>query len=337
MNAETAFVLRPMRMMELLDSAFRLYRRNFWTLVGIAAMIQAPISLLGLAPQWFIMEAGTSADPLSLSYLLGMGLTIILGILQFFLVSGMATIVMTRCVVSNYMGQKIGIAEAFQQSAPVMGRFVGALVLAALLIFGLYIWFLVPCVGWFSGLGMVLTVSAAIVPMAAPVMAVEQTGASETLSRTWDLVRRRFWWVLGLAGMLYLLNLVLAGPSMLASVFFESFSGLSSSLDSSMVTLVGQTLIGMLLGILYLPLQVAVFALAYFDLRTRTEGLDLFVNSTESVTPEQVALMPKIKHETSTITGREFGYFIIISLAFALLYVVLVAIVFAVFALAMSL
>jgi hypothetical protein len=336
MNAETAFVLRPMRMMELLDAAFRLYRRNFWTLVGIAAMIQVPISLLGLAPQWFMLESANSPDPLTLSYFLGLGLTIILGVLQFFLVSGVAAIAMTRCIISNYMGQKIGIAESFQQSVAVMRRFAGTLALAILMILGLYIWFLVPCAGWFSGLGMLLTVSAAIVPMAAPVITVEQTGVSETLSRTWDLVRRRFWWVLGLAGVLYLLNLVLAGPSLLVSVFFESFPSLSNTFDATTVALVGQTLVAMLLGILYLPLQISVFALAYFDLRVRTEGLDLFVNNVEAVTPEQVALMPRVKYETSTITGREFGYFIIISLGFALLYVALVAIVFAVFATAMS-
>jgi hypothetical protein len=337
MTAETAFVLRPMRMMELLDAAFRLYRRNFWTLVGIAAMIQVPISLLGLAPQWFMLEAANSPNPLTLAYFLGLGLTVILGVLQFFLISGVATIAMTRCIVSNYMGQKIGIAESFQQSVPVMRRFAGTLALAILMIIGLYIWFLVPCAGWFSGLGMLLTVSAAIVPMAAPVMSVEQTGVSETLSRTWDLVRRRFWWVLGLAAVLYLLNLVLAGPSLLVSVFLESFSSLSNTFDATTVALVGQTLVGMLLGILYLPLQISVFALAYFDLRVRTEGLDLFVNNVEAVTPEQVALMPRVKYETSTLTGREFGYFIIISLAFVLLYVALMAVIFAVFALTMSL
>lgn len=40
--------LRPMRLVELLDAAFRLYRRNFWTFVGIMALMQVPISLLTL-------------------------------------------------------------------------------------------------------------------------------------------------------------------------------------------------------------------------------------------------------------------------------------------------
>lgn len=335
MNAETAFVLRPMRLVALLDTAFRLYRRNFWTLIGIVALLQIPISLLTIAPQGFMLEAASSMQygDLSPMYFLGLGLSLVTGILQFFLVSGVATAALTRCIVSSYLGQKIGIAESFRQARPIMGRFIGVLFLTGLLILGLYIWTLVPCVGWVSGIGMLLAVAMAVIPMTAPVIVVENTGVRETLSRTWDLLRRRFWWIIGLAGALYLLNLVLAGPSIFVSLFFSSFSGINNAFEQNMMASIGQILAGILVAVLYLPLQITVFVLAYFDLRARTEGLDLFVNNAETVSPEEVALMPKIKLATSVITGREFGYFVILSLGFGLVYAVLVGIVFGVIAL----
>ena len=40
--------LRPLRMGELLDHAIRLYRKNFFSFIGIISLVYVPISLLPL-------------------------------------------------------------------------------------------------------------------------------------------------------------------------------------------------------------------------------------------------------------------------------------------------
>ena len=48
MTVGTASPLKPRGIGELLDQAIRIYRRNFLTFVGIVAIVQIPLTLLGL-------------------------------------------------------------------------------------------------------------------------------------------------------------------------------------------------------------------------------------------------------------------------------------------------
>ncbi len=333
MAAETTSELRPMRLVELLDAAFRLYRRNFWTFVGIIALVQIPVSSLSLAPSMLMLQGIDSTDmsQLSIEYFLGLGLTFVLAFVQFILISGVATLALTRAILAAYLGEKIGVLESFQKTWPLLGRFLGVLVLIGLMTVGLYIWTLIPCVGWLSGPGILLTVAMAITPLAAPIVILENHDATATISRVWDLVRRRFWWLIGLMSILSLFNLVFVGPAALFSVFStsasESIFGFTSTADRTLISTIVQTLVGVFASILYLPLQFAVIVLAYFDIRARTEGIDLFFNAAQSegqpVGMAQIAEMPMVRYSTQTITGSEIGYFIILTLVVILLYAVL--------------
>ncbi|MDX9991083.1 MAG: hypothetical protein RBS68_03435 [Anaerolineales bacterium] len=333
MPIDSGFVLRPLRLVELLDAAFRLYRRNFWVYVGIVALVQIPVSLFSLLPTGLMTQSlgqlGGEAFPLA--YFGSMGLTLVLIILQFFLISGLATLALTQALVSAMLGQKIGVIEAYRQARPRLGRFLLTLFLIGLLTVGLYFWMLIPCVGWFSGLGMLMLVMTAMMPFAAPVVLLEPCSASEAISRTWDLIRRRFWWVLGLAGVLYLLNLVLAGPAALFNLFASSFSetifGITDTANLVIISTIIQTLSGVLASILYLPLQFAVIVLAYFDLRVRTEGIDLFIQANadenQPLRVAQLAEMPTVKFGKQLLTGTEIGYFVLLTLGVFVLYALL--------------
>lgn len=333
MTAETASVLRPMRVVELLDAAFRLYRRNFWTFVGIMALVQIPVSLLSMAPSMLMLQGidATDMSQLSIEYFLGLGLTFVLALVQFLLISGVATLALTRAIISTYLGEKIGVLESFQKTWPLLGRFLIVLVLIGLITVGLYIWTLVPCIGWLSGPGILLTVAMAITPFAAPIVILENHGATATISRVWDLVRRRFWWLIGLMSILYLFNLALVGPAALFSVFStsasESIFGFTSMADRTLISTIVQTLVGVLASVLYLPLQFTVIVLAYFDIRARTEGIDLFFNAAQGegqpLGMAQIAEMPMVSYSTQTVTGTEIGYFIILTLVVILLYALL--------------
>ena len=333
---EPVFNLRPMRLVALLDAAFRLYRRHFLTLVGIIALLQIPMSLLSVIPNLLILPVGnTFAGDIPVTYWLGMGLSYVVLFVQYFLIGGVATLALTYAITAAFLGERVGIVDAYRRSWPFLMRFLLILLLAGLLIFGLFIWTLVPCVGWFSGPGLLLMISMVILPFSAPVVLLEKhAGLLDVLKRTWDLVRRRFWWVLGLAGVLYLLNLVLAGPAVLFAMgsVFASESFASELADSALLNTIVQSFISLLAVILYMPLQTGVVVLAYFDLRARTEGIDMFLNALadEGVKPDlvQIAEMPVVKHNEKLMTGTEIGYFVIITLVIVLLYVALVGLVF---------
>jgi len=113
---------------------------------------------------------------------------------------------------------------------------------------------------------------------------------------------------------------------------FASESFASEWVDNALLNTIVQSFISLLAVILYMPLQTGVVVLAYFDLRARTEGIDMFLNALadEGLKPDmdQIAEMPVVKHNEKLMTGTEIGYFVIITLVIALLYVALVGLVF---------
>src|SRR5215208_3149079 len=49
--------LRPMSISDMLDAAFRLYRRHFLTFIGIVALLQVPMAILQFAAQLPFLQA----------------------------------------------------------------------------------------------------------------------------------------------------------------------------------------------------------------------------------------------------------------------------------------
>lgn len=328
--------LRPMRLVELLDAAFRLYRRNFWTFVGIMALMQVPISLLTLGSSFITAQGVQTFNPArglpGNQYFLGIGASLLVGLLAFFLIRGVASAALTRSIASSSLGNQLGILESYQKMGSSVGTLLLSLFLAGLLQLGLILWLLIPCIGWVSGLGMLIYFAFVIIELIVPVVVLEKCGASATLRRAWELARQRFWWFLGLTGVLYLLNLVLVGPMLLISTALGGIltrTGMAN-LDLTTLTMINaaiQSLLTMLVSILYYPLQLTVIVLAYFDLRIRFEGFDLALqslNSTEYPDPvDGISVVPAAPQQKSLITGMEFGYFVIATLGGALLLAVL--------------
>jgi hypothetical protein len=137
-----------------------------------------------------------------------------------------------------------------------------------------------------GGLGLVLGFVAFIAltygfwSLAAPALLLENLSVLAAMRRSWQLVSRSFWRVVGIM----FLTAILVG-------FVSTFIATPFSLASSLITLgqdepyadLGLTLVQLLIGqvgsilsgaVLY-PLTAAVTALLYIDLRMRQEGLDL--------------------------------------------------------------
>lgn len=345
MAIETIPHLRPLGIGQLLDRAIRLYRQNFLRFVGIIAVVQIPVML---AQGVFAVIASVSQariqqlqqqmqqDPSALprldnpfalfgpEYFIGMGGTCVTAIIAFVLVQGVATAALSRAVADSYLGLPIGVMDAYRRIGRSWLRLVGALVLAILIGILLFVWLLVPCIGWATGVGMLTFWGWAIVPLIAPVVVLEKQSVTGCIRRVWDLARRRFWWTIGFVSILYLFAVIVTGgPSTLISLVFQYLIRTATRsgdiLNLTIAQSVAQSLVTLVFGLIYTPLQLTAITLLYFDLRVRTEGFDLALQAEglsggrmdiESIVAQSPP--PEVGH---LLTWLEMGYFMLLSVA----------------------
>ena len=326
--------LRPLRLGELLDQAIRLYRRNFITFIGIIAMVYVPLMILQIASATLLTS---SMDPLrtapeeiftNYAYWGGMAATLVVAFLQFILVQGIATGALTRAVADNYLGKTTNIMSAYRGIGKSWLPLLGALLFIGLLAIVILLWWLVPCVGWVTGLGMLVILLTAVSPLVAPVVVLEGQGALHSIRRAWSLVRRRFWPVLGYVFVLYLFSmLIVSGPSTLVNaVLLSTFQAFEDPTSGLLIRTIIQSLVQLIAILIYYPLQMAAFTLIYFDLRVRTEGFDLaLLTASDQAGVDQAMAAPQAAPNERLITGTDLGNFAIMTLVAAGIYIFFVS------------
>ncbi|HKZ54002.1 MAG TPA: glycerophosphoryl diester phosphodiesterase membrane domain-containing protein [Anaerolineales bacterium] len=336
--------LRPLSLGELLDQIIRVYRKDFLTLVGVVAVAQIPLmlaqlvtSLLTLGPTNRLLAEDAVLDPqaydLAISnVLVSSGVNIFLTLLGLVLVQGFAAAVVARAVADRYSGEPAGILGTLRHLSGSWLR-IGVLVILMLLsAFGLLLWAFVPCVGWVSGLGMLIFFFSALWPLAIPVAVIEGKTPWESLRRAWELARSRFWWVTGFVFILWLFaQLVVSGPSILVGVALQFVSG--SPLDDYNTRLIVQSIISLVGSLVYLPIYLTGMTLLYLSLRVRSEGLDLrlMVHEARHETLGASGVLANAPPAASSglPTWTELAYFVIMTVLIGgllvILYVLLIA------------
>jgi hypothetical protein len=324
MSIEPFPKLRPLRLVELLDQAIRLYRRNFFKFIGIIAVMQIPITLLTLLlsiPTTFDMQATYTFS--SESQLLATGGMCITSIAALILIQGFATAASTRAVADHYLGQPISFVEAYRKVGRVWSRLVGAMLLAGLINIGLVIWLIIPLIGWFTGIGILLFFSQAIISLAVPIIVLERKSGYSAIRRAWDLARRRFWWVVGFVAVLYLFDqIIVQGPSFLLGILVmalgDTLTEAGGAISVYALQTIAQALVTMVASLLYLPLQLTCMTLLYFNLRVRTEGFDLVLLADsawrEGTDVEAIMAQAPLAESTGLVTWPELGNFALLSL-----------------------
>lgn len=298
-------ILRPLGMGELLDRAIRLYRRHFFKLIGVLAVMQVPVAGLTLIVNLATYDAtlitlpepaeiAEAPDPLSLlgpEYYTGTLANFLISATYLVLISGVASAALTNLVADAYVGGEVDHDSPFDAYREIGDRWstlLRAIVLFALLAVVVFAWLLIPCVGWLTGPGMLLTLTGLVFPLLAPVVVLERNGARASLQRAWLLIRRRFWWVFGFIILLFLFNwVVVGGPSLLVGLGLgllvpESLAGGNPQVVYNIQMSI-QSVVSLVFNLLYLPLQLTCLTLLYFDLRVRQEGLDLIAASSAGV------------------------------------------------------
>lgn len=337
METSTLPMLHPLRLGELLDQAVRLYRRNFITFVGIVAVVFIPYSLIQVVSSTFYLfnVETLQADPESIFTSAGYWLSflgiLLSGILYFIFVTGLGTAALTNAIARTYLGQKTSILESYQQLGSSSFKLLIALFLFGLLSMAAFIWMIVPIVGWLTGPGMLIFMGGVVGQIIPAIVVIEKLGAMESISRAWDLSRRRFWWLLGFSVIVYLLNLlVVSGPTLLISSLISVVLGQVDALSNNayLISTLVSSVAGNLINLLVLPIILIAWTLVYFDLRVRTEGFDLALATLQ--TPEgettDMSSLPTAAPVKNWLTGDDIGKFAVISLVVIGIYALLVAV-----------
>lgn len=276
-----AMELRPRTVGEILDLAFKLYTSNVRKLLIISAVIFIPIGVIQL-----LVTAGSGfneIDVLSPDFFetgeLPAGLTgFIGGTLVLALISFIGSLFVQGASIKLFAGAFQGVEQTWQESVR-FGIDKSLLILGTALLssFG-------------AGIGLIFC----IVPgvwlwtswyVAIPALLVEGTGPIDALTRSFRLVKNRFWPVLGTGVLAWLIAGVV---SQLIGLVVGLFTVFPAALDAAETGVVDGGIFGPSLladavaSIITVPFLAAVAVCVYFDLRVRFEGFDVEVLAAQS-------------------------------------------------------
>jgi hypothetical protein len=274
-TAGTPVRLRVMPLGELLDETFKLYRRHFTVIAGVALVIILPNLILSLIsgsyranPVTYLqnlaqnfnnpdelarIEAQQRAYTASPLYLLSFPIAALL--LPF------SVGALYRAATSLAAGNVETIGSVLLGTLRRYFAVWVVVILALLLFLGAIAIVTIPVVLWVA-----IRWSVAL-----PALFAEGIGPVKALGRSWNLVRDNWWRTLGILIIVSIMvSLIQTALQALFVGVAAVLPGLSDDVRSGMVTTV-TTLVDALVGAIT-PIAIAML---YLDLRVRKEGLDL--------------------------------------------------------------
>jgi hypothetical protein len=290
--------LRPLGVGELLDGALSLIRSNPRTVLGLAAVISAVSALLQTVGLWFSLQFIDAAQPVAgsaeidvaaeLTTLVSGGVaqlvpSLVAGFLQV-LASGLFIVLVGAAV----LGRRLDASQTWASLRPRLLPLVGVTLLIGLggllavaVLVGVIVALALSIGPWAALPGVVIGIGGTIalvyvyvkLSLASPALVMEGVGVVTSLKRSWVLVRRSWWRVLGIlilsAIITSLLTTVVTIPITLIATLIGGFS------ESLVPTVLASGVATLVAGIITLPFSAAVTGLLYIDLRMRREALDI--------------------------------------------------------------
>jgi len=256
--------MHPMSVGDVLDGAFKVFKANAGSLFLIVGTIVVPLQLASsfllrrqvATGMLDVLRDPTLAQQQQQTNVLAIGgsfVALLLALLSAPFIAG----AVSQVVAASYLGQKVDPIAALKGALRRFPALLGGFLLVHLA----------------EGVGLLGCVVGAVfvMPMfilVAPATVLEHLGPVQAMRRSWRLVRRRYWPVLGIALLTAMItgllaNLLSAAPTLIGSLLGGSFAWLFLAVGA----IVGQMVAA--------PLVVIVSTLLYFDARIRWEGFDL--------------------------------------------------------------
>ena len=274
-TAGTPVRLRPLPVGELLDETFKLYRRHFNVIAGVALVIILPNLLLTL------VSGSYRANPITYfqQFLQNINDPAALQALQnrqaqytgspLYLLSFPVALLLYPFTAGALFRAATSLAAG---NVETIGSVLAGTARRYFAMFGIGILTLLV------GLGAVAIVTITVViwvlirwAVDTPAMFAEGVGPVKAIGRSWNLTRDHWWRTLGILILVgILVSLIQTGLGALFTGIAAPIPGLGDDLRAGLVTTVS-TLISALVG----AISPIAITLLYLDLRVRKEGLDL--------------------------------------------------------------
>ncbi|MGA7730994.1 MAG: hypothetical protein WCD37_06940 [Chloroflexia bacterium] len=280
---------------EVIDAAFRVYRRNFVAFLLIVVVALVPLQLLSYLTDVFVLGIYDTPDFSSItttttSSIAARNVASQLSTLKSYLetlVEYLAQWALTAAIVSVVFGKAISLGLAYRSLGRNLGRALGLIFLQALIALAVFSPMVCAVLLLFVGGGdftvLILplaclspftTVAYLIIDvrlkLALPAAVVEQLTPRQAIRRSLGLTRNYWWRTFALVTVLGILNTVVSvGPAGVITAL------LGLGLRDVFATLAITRLIGILTTAVFAPIEMGAIAFYYFDQRVRKEGFDL--------------------------------------------------------------
>jgi hypothetical protein len=288
--------LRPLSLGELLDRSFALYRRHFRTVVAIMVPPSVLAMIVGVVQhlmQQFITGADLRADAATVfPVVFAWAVSMVAGMLVYLVAYMFALGATTLAVSELYLGRPATASASYRAMRPRIGSLLlllllllvrfGGVILVAAVVMAVVAGALAVISPVLSGLGVVIGIVLTIVLMmfltlryslAVPALVLEGVTASTAIARSVSLIQGNVLRCLVLMIFAYMIALVTG------AIFQGPFQAAAYMAGPETATAFWLTLAGVftgsIAGAISGPVMIVAFALLYYDIRIREEGLDL--------------------------------------------------------------
>jgi hypothetical protein len=254
--------LRPLSLAEILDRTFALYRQNFLLFFGITAVPYTLNLALSLFEVWYFGNPSAKGIQAMTAMFRGPQLlftlmSLIVGCMVYIFSEGGTILAVTQL----YLGRQTSMSTALRGVWDEFGTLFGVVILNGLAVGAGFICLIVP--GFYLLCRLIVCLPAAL---------VEKLGASESLSRSFELTRDN-------AGRAFMILLVFFAVSMaggaMTSVVVIPFTLTHRDPSALRIVASASMILQMAVGSLVAPVLLIASSVFYFDLRIRKEAFDL--------------------------------------------------------------
>jgi hypothetical protein len=275
--------LRRLPLPELLDELFRLYRRYFGLIVGVALVVALPgliwqlftgtYKLSGSSfSNLFTTTPGSATPTFSSTQLSNLSAAYGLAGLGGLILLPFSVGAVYRAVTDVALGRPATIGSVLRETLSRYWQLFGFIALFFVLVVA---WFIALLIGLIVlvlpglavlGFGVYVAIRWS---MSLAAMMAENIGPIQGFSRSWNLVKGQWWRTFGVLLVVGILQLVI---SFALGALFGIVAAAVTTGDLRLATeAIGSTLLSTMVS----PITTIAVVLLYFDLRVRKEGLDL--------------------------------------------------------------
>jgi hypothetical protein len=271
-----------MALPELLDELFRLYRRQFSLIVGVALLVALPGLVWTLITGTYRLNSASYANLFTTTpgaqpvfnstQFANLAGPISLGALGSLILLPFSVGAVYRAVTDVALGRPATIGSVLRET---LARYWPLLGLIGLAVAFFIVWIIAEIIGVLLLVLPGIAVFCAAVYLAVrwsltvAAMMAEDIGPIRGLGRSWNLVKGSWWRTLGILLIVGILQTII---SYALVILFGLIAAIVSAGDfRAALVQIGGTLLSALVS----PITTIAVVLLYFDLRVRKEGLDL--------------------------------------------------------------